>query len=33
MSPACIEVGGIESLKESHMVEALRLGGGGGGGL
>lgn len=25
MSPACIEVSGIEPLEESYMVEALRL--------
>lgn len=25
MSPACIEVSGIEPLQESHMVEALSL--------
>lgn len=31
VSPASVEVGGIESLKESHMVEALRLRIGGGG--
>lgn len=25
MSPTCVEVGGIEPLQESHMVEALGL--------
>ena len=25
MSPTCVEVGGIEPLQESHMVETLSL--------